>query len=111
LNVLLCSLLIHSLALRGLTLSLSLTTAAEATIMMLFLRYRTGRVFSPGFFEWLMKVVLAGGAMAVVILTTVGPLNRVLESDTSIIVHLLYFAVCMSLYALTFAWAAWALRI
>jgi len=111
LNIILCALFIGSMGHRGLALSLSVTTAAEAIIMMLFLRYRTGRVFSPGFFGWLVKVVLAGAAMAVAILLTVGRLNRVLDSDTPLIVHLFYFAVCMGLYAFTFAWAAWALRI
>lgn len=111
LNLILCALFIQSLGHRGLALSLSVTTAAEAIIMMFFLRYRTGRVFSPGFFGWLVKVLLAGAAMAATILATVPRLNRVLDSDVHLTVHLLYFAVCMGLYALTFAWAAWALRI
>lgn len=111
LNLILCALFIQSLGHRGLALSLSVTTAAEAIIMMFFLRYRTGRVFSPGFFGWLVKVLLAGAAMAATILATVPRLNRVLDSDVHLAVHLLYFAVCMGLYALTFAWAAWALRI
>lgn len=111
LNLILCALFIQSLGHRGLALSLSVTTAAEAIIMMLFLRYRTGRVFSPGFFGWLVKVLLAGGAMTVAILLTVGRLNRVLDSDAPVVLHLLYFGACMALYSLTFAWAAWALRI
>ncbi len=111
LNLILCALFIESLGHRGLALSLSLTTAAEAVIMMFFLRYRSGQVFSRGFFGWLVKVILAGAAMAAAILITRPWLDRVMDSDTSLIVQLIYFGICMALYVATFAWAAWALRI
>jgi putative peptidoglycan lipid II flippase len=111
LNVVLCALFIQSLGHRGLALSLSVTTAAEAIIMMLFLKHRSGRVFSPGFFGWLVQVLLAGAMMVVAIAITVPWLNEVLGSDVSIAVRLLYFATCMALYTLTFLFAAWTLRI
>ena len=111
LNLILCSLFIDSLGLRGLTLSLSITTAAEAIIMLLFLKYRSGKVFAPGFFGWLFKVVVAGGCMTGAILITVSWLNDVLDADVSLLVHLIYFGLCLALYAGTFLLAAWVLRI
>lgn len=111
LNVILCALFIQSLGHRGLALSLSVTTAAEAVIMLLFLKHRSGRVFSPGFFGWLMKVLLAGAVMVVVITITVPWLDGVLRADVSIALRLLYFAICMALFTLTFLFTAWALRI
>jgi putative peptidoglycan lipid II flippase len=111
LNIILCALFIQSLGHRGLALALSVTTAAEAIIMMLFLKHRSARIFSPGFFGWLMKVLGAGAAMAVVIIITVPWLSGVLDADVSLLVHLLYFAICMALYTSTFLFAAWVLRI
>lgn len=111
LNVILSALFIQSLGHRGLALSLSVTTAAEAIIMMLFLKHRSGRVFSPGFFGWLMKVIVAGASMAVVIVITVPWLNEVLRADAALTMRLLYFVVCLTLYTLTFLFAAWTLRI
>jgi putative peptidoglycan lipid II flippase len=111
LNLILCSLFIESLGHRGLALALSVTTAAEAIIMMLFLKHRSGRIFSSGFFGWLMKVLTAGAAMAAVIVLTVPWLNGVLDADVSLIIHLLYFSVCIALYTSTFLLASWVLRI
>jgi putative peptidoglycan lipid II flippase len=111
LNIILSALFIGSLGHKGLALALSLTTAAEAVIMMLFLKHRSGRVFSRGFAGWLLRVLVAGGAMAVVILITAPWLDAVLASETPFLVHIVYFGVAMALYAATFTWAAWALRI
>lgn len=111
LNVILCQLLMDSLGVEGLAISLSITTAAEAIIMMLFLKQRSGRIFSDGFFGWLMRVVGAAGVMAVVIAISRPWLNDVLDADTSFVVHVGYFTLTMALYAITFVWAAWALRV
>ena len=111
LNIILCALLIDSLGHGGLALSLSATTAAEAIILMGFLRARSGRVFAPGFLSWLGKVLMAALGMGVVIVVTVGWLNDVLASDIPLAGQLLYFAVCMGLYVLTFVYLAWALGI
>ncbi len=111
LNIILCRLLMDSLGVEGLAIALSVTTAAEAVIMMLFLKARSGRIFSSGFFGWLMRVVAASALMGVVIGISRPWLNGVLESDASFIVHLVYFGLCIALYITTFAWAAWALRV
>lgn len=111
LNIILCALLIDSLGIEGLAIALSATTAAEAIIMLLFLRYRSGQVFSPGFFGWFIKVVLATAAMTGVMMFTRGWLNDVLDADLSITVHALYFGLSMTVYVTTFVLAAWILRI
>lgn len=111
LNVILCRLLMDSLGVAGLALALSVTTAAEAVIMMAFLKQRTGRIFSEGFFNWLVRVVLASAIMGVVILVSRPWLNGVLESDTSLILHAVYFVLCVGVYVATFVWAAWVLRV
>jgi putative peptidoglycan lipid II flippase len=111
LNLILALLLIDSLGIEGLAIALSATTAAEAVIMLLFLRYRSGQIFSPGFFGWLMKVIVATAAMGIVIRVTSGWLNTVLEADVSILVHVIYFGLSMAVYVSTFVLAAWFLRI
>lgn len=111
LNIILCRLLMDSLGVEGLAIALSVTTAAEAIIMMAFLKQRSGRIFSDGFFSWLVRVGLASGIMGVVIGISRPWLNRVLESDTSFVVHGIYFVLCLGLYAVTFVWAAWMLRV
>jgi putative peptidoglycan lipid II flippase len=111
LNIILCALLVDSLSHGGLALSLSATTAAEAVILMGFLKVRSGQVFAAGFLPWLGKVLLAGAGMGAVILVTVGWLNDVLASDIPLVAQLVYFGVCMAMYVLTFVYLAWALRI
>ncbi len=111
LNIILASLLIDSLGIEGLAIALSATTAAEAIIMMLFLRYRSGQIFSPGFFGWLVRVVLATAMMAVVIRVTEGWLAKVLDADVAIAIHLAYFGLSMAVYVATFVLTAWFLRI
>lgn len=111
LNVILCRLLMEELGVNGLAFSLSITTAAEAIIMMAFLKQRSGRVFSSGFFGWLMKVLGAAAIMAMVIILTRPWLNDVLEADLGFVIHAIYFAFCMALYIGTFVVAAWILRV
>jgi putative peptidoglycan lipid II flippase len=111
LNIILCSLLIGSLGIEGLSISLSATTAAEAVIMLFFLRYRSGQVFSPGFFGWLMKVIFATAAMGVVMRISSPWLLDVLEADISFVTHAVYLGLCMVAYVSTFVVAAWFMRI
>ncbi|MCA9832680.1 MAG: murein biosynthesis integral membrane protein MurJ [Thermomicrobiales bacterium] len=111
LNVIMCKLLMGSLQAEGLAISLSITTACEAIIMMLFLRYRTGQIFSDGFFMWLMRTLGATLVMGIVIGISRPWLADVLNSDTSFIIHVIYFAICFGLYGATFVWAAWLFRI
>jgi putative peptidoglycan lipid II flippase len=111
LNIILCALLIDSMGIEGLAISLSATTAAEAIIMLLFLRYRSGQVFSPGFFGWLIKVILATAIMSIVMLYTRPWLDDVLIADVSLVVHVVYFGLSMAVYVMTFIVAAWILRI
>lgn len=111
LNVILARLLMDSMGVNGLALSLTVTTAAEALIMMAFLRQRTGKIFSEGFFSWLMRVLLAAGAMGVVIAISRPWLNGVLETDTNFLVHLIFFGLSVGLYIFTFVWVAWILRV
>ncbi len=111
LNIILARLLMESLGVEGLAIALSVTTAAEAIIMMAFLKHRSGRIFSEGFFSWLVRVSLAAAIMGVVIGVSRPWLNRVLESDTGFLVHVIYFSMCVALYAGTFVWAAWVLRV
>lgn len=111
LNVIMARLLMDSLEIEGLAIALSITTAAEAIIMMLFLKQRSGRIFSEGFFGWLMRVCAAAALMGLVIGVSRPWLMDVLESDVSFVMHIAYFGFCIGLYAATFVWAAWALRV
>ena len=111
LNIILCRLLMDSLGVEGLAISLTITTAAEAIIMLAFLRQRSGKVFAEGFFGWLVRVCLAAAIMGVVIGVSRPWLMDVLNSDTGFIMHALYFVFCAGLYVLTFVWAAWLLRV
>ena len=100
-----------SRSIEGLAIALSATTAAEAVIMLLFLRYRSGQVFSPGFFGWLVRVALATAMMGVVIRVTEGWLDTVLGADVSMLVQATYFALSLAVYVTTFVLTAWFLRI
>ena len=111
LNIILARLLMDSLGVEGLAIALSITTAAEAMIMMAFLKHRTGLIFSDGFFSWLVRVSLAAAIMGVVISVSRPWLNQVLASDTGLLMHGLYFVFCIGLYIATFLWAAWVLRV
>jgi putative peptidoglycan lipid II flippase len=111
LNIILAALLIDSLGIEGLAIALSATTAAEAVIMLLFLRYRSGQVFSSGFFGWLARVILATAMMGVVIGFTDDWLDMVLQADVSVLVQVAYFGLSMAVYVTTFVLTAWFLRI
>ncbi len=111
LNVILCRLLMESLGVEGLAIALTVTTACEAVIMMLFLRQRSGQIFSDGFFAWLMRTGGATAVMAIVIAISRGWLHDVLASDANFVIGAIYFLICMGLYLVTFAWAAWLFRI
>lgn len=111
LNIILAALLIDSLGIEGLAIALSATTAAEAVIMLLFLRYRSGQVFSAGFLGWLVRVILATAMMGVVIGITDGWLDTVLQANVSILVQIAYFGLSMAVYLSTFVLTAWFLRI
>lgn len=112
LNLLLCMLFIDSLGYTGLALALSATTAAEAVILLLFLRQRIGPVFAPGFAGWMLRVVAAGAVMAAIILITGNLLERVLETDGGArLQSYLLFIYAMGLYVSSFFLAAYVLRI
>ena len=111
LNIILARLLMDPLGVEGLAMALTVTTAAEAIIMMAFLKQRSGRIFSEGFFSWLMRVLLSAGIMGFVISISRPWLSGVLESDTNFVVHVIYFSLCIALYIFTFIWAAWVLRV
>lgn len=112
LNLVLCMLFIDTLGYTGLALALSATTAAEAVILLLFLRQRTGPIFTPGFAGWLLKVAGAGASMAAVIVITGNLLARVVADDGSPrLLSYLLFLYAMGLYVLTFILAAYVFRI
>lgn len=112
LNLVLCMLFIDTLGYTGLALALSATTAAEAVILLLFLRERIGPIFSPGFGGWLLRVAGAGAVMAALILITGDLLARVVGEDrTNRIQSYLLFLYAMGLYVLSFLAAAYMLRI
>ena len=112
LNLLLCWLFIDSLSYTGLALALSLTTASEAVILMLFLRERIGHVVTRDFLPWLVRVVVASVVMGAVILSTAGWLDVALESTgTDSLLAYGLFAYAMGVYMLTFMVLAFALRI
>ncbi len=111
LNIILARLLMDPFGVEGLAIAMSVTTAAEAIIMMAFLKQRSGRIFSEGFFSWLVRVLLASAIMGVVIGVSRPWLSGVLETDTGFLMHAVYFVLCIGLYAVTFVWAAWVLRV
>ena len=111
LNIILARLLMDSLGVEGLAIALTVTTAAEAIIMMAFLKRRSGRIFSDGFFSWLVRVSLASAIMGTVIGVSRPWLYAVLESDTGFLMHVIYFVLCIGLYIVTFVWAAWILKV
>jgi putative peptidoglycan lipid II flippase len=111
-NLFLCALLIDSLDHAGLALSLSVTTGAEAVILWLFLRQRTGGVVGRGFAPWLVKVALATAAMAALIWLTIGRVQTVQTDDNlALIVREAFFVYALGMYMLAFVVAAWVLRI
>lgn len=112
LNLLLCTLLIGSLSHGGLAIALSATTGAEAVILWLFLRQRTGGVVSVGFGFWLVRVALATVGMALLIWFTLDDV-RIAQADESIslIPREAFFLYALGMYVLAFVVLAWVLRI
>lgn len=112
LNLLLAMLLIDSLSHAGLALSLSVTTAAEAVILWLFLRRRTGGVVSRSFRPWLLRVLAATSAMALLIWLTVDTVITVQTDDSiRLLLREAFFVFAIGMYVLTFVIFAWLLRI
>ena len=111
LNLLLCVLFMESLGYTGLALALSVTTAAEAVILLLFLRGRIGQVVAVGFGPWLLKVVGASIAMTGVIVLTSPWLQSALEREGSHLPAYILFAYAMGVYAFAFMAFAWMFRI
>lgn len=112
LNLLLCMLFIDTLGYTGLALALSVTTGAEAVILLLFLRQRIGPIFSPGFTGWMLRVAAAGAVMAAIILITGPTLEQVLEAaGSSRVQGYLLFVYAMGLYVVSFMLSAYVLRI
>ena len=81
LNLLLCVLFMESLGYKGLALALSVTTGAEAIILLLFLRGRIGHIVEANFGGWLLKVVGASAALTVVIMVTEPWLEDALQGE------------------------------
>jgi putative peptidoglycan lipid II flippase len=111
LNLLLCVLFMESLGYTGLALALSVTTGAEAVILLLFLRGRIGHVVGAGFGKWLLKVTGASIAMTAVIVLTAPWLESALERDGSHLPAFALFAYAMGVYAFAFMASAWMFRI
>ena len=111
LNLLLCVLFMDSLGYTGLALALSVTTGAEAVILLLFLRDRIGHVVTAGFGGWLLRVAGAGVAMAAVIVPTAPWLQSALDRDGSHLPAYILFAYAMGVYAFAFMAFAWIFRI
>ena len=111
-NLLLCALLIESLGHAGLALALTVTTAAEAFILWLFLRLRTGGVVGEGFAPWLLRVSIATAGMAALIWLTIGMVHDVQTDPTvSTIVGGAFFLLALGMYILSFIVLALVLRI
>jgi putative peptidoglycan lipid II flippase len=112
LNLFLCAFFVGRLEQAGLALALSLTTGAEAVIMILFLRKRVGKIVSDDFFPWFAKVLAAGLGMGVVILVSEPWLERILDTyRMSNPLLWLGVAYAFGLYALSFFVFAWIFRI
>ncbi|MGB3329369.1 MAG: murein biosynthesis integral membrane protein MurJ, partial [Thermomicrobiales bacterium] len=111
LNIVLCGLFVHSLGAGGLALALSLTTASEAIILLLFLRYRIGSVVSPDFWPWLAKVIMATAGMSLVILLTIDRLERAMVFAPNSLMRYGIFLFAMVMYLLAFLVFAQILRI
>lgn len=111
LNIALCGLFVHSLGAGGLALALSLTTASEAVILLLFLRHRIGSVVSPDFWPWLAKVIAATAGMSLVILLTIDRLERAMVFAPSTVMRYGIFLFAMATYLLAFLVCAQLLRI
>jgi peptidoglycan biosynthesis protein MviN/MurJ (putative lipid II flippase) len=95
----------------GLALALSVTTAAEAVILILFLRNRIGHVVDASFGPWLSKVIIATAAMTAVIVLTQPWLQDAFDGGGSRIMLAALFLYAMGVYLFAFMAGAWLLRI
>lgn len=111
LNLMLCALFLDSLGYTGLALALSVTTGAEAVILLLFLRGRIGQVVGAGFWPWLARVGGAALAMTVVIVVTEPWLESALKKESSHLPAYFLFAYAMGIYLFAFLAFAWIFRI
>jgi len=111
LNVVLCALFVQSLGAAGLALALSVTTASEAVILLLFLRHRIGSVVSADFWPWLAKVIGATAGMSLIILLTTDRLERAMVFAPNSIMRYGIFLFAMAMYVLGFLVFAQVLRI
>ena len=111
LNLLLCALFMESLGYTGLALALSVTTGAEAIILLLFLRDRIGHVVDASFGPWLLKVLAASGGMFVLLYFTVPWLEDALDGGGPPIAAFALFLYAMGVYMFAFITFAWLLRI
>jgi len=111
LNLLLCYLFMESLGYTGLALALSMTTVAEAVILLVFLRNRIGQIVDASFGKWLGKVAVASAVMAAVIVLTVPWLDAALDRDESMVPSYMLFTYAIAVYGFAFVAVAWVLRI
>lgn len=111
-NLLLAALLIDSLGHAGLALTLSVTTGAEAVILWMFLRQRTGGVVSAGFLSWLLRVLIATAGMGMLIWFTIDIVQDVQTNDAiAFVPREAFFLYALGMYVLAFITLAWLLRI
>lgn len=111
-NLILCAILVDSLSHVGLAIALSATTGAEAVILWVFLRHRTGGVVSQGFPLWLIRVLGATLGMGVLIWFTVGMVQEVQTNHTiAFIPREAFFLYALGMYLSAFLALAWLLRI
>jgi putative peptidoglycan lipid II flippase len=111
LNLILCALFLEAMGYAGLALALSVTTGAEAIILVLFLRQRNGHVVEPTFGLWLLKVLGASALLFVVILVTAPWIEDALDRDGSHLPAYLLFGYALIVYAATFVVGSLLFRI
>lgn len=112
LNIILCALFVGSMDQAGLALALSVTTAAEAVILLFFLRHRIGNVVAPDFWPWLARVLAATAGMSAIVLLTVGPLESAMEAHAGeLLVEYPLFLYAMAMYIVAFVVFALIFRI
>jgi putative peptidoglycan lipid II flippase len=111
LNLILCALFLEGLGYTGLALALSVTTGAEAVILLLFLRQRTGHVVEASFGPWLLRVLGASAVMLAVMVLTVPMVRDALERDGSVWPAYLLFFYAMAVYLIAFVVGALVFRI
>lgn len=111
LNLILCALFLEALGYTGLTLALSVTTGAEAVILLLFLRQRTGHVVEASFGGWLLRVLGASAVMLAVMILTVPMVKDALDRDGSVWPAYLLFFYAVGVYLTAFVVAALVFQI